>query len=90
MGGGTDRRAEIKRALREYIQQEFLPDENPSELQGSTPLISSGVLDSIATARLVSFVENQFGVRFKASEIGVQRMDTIDLMVAITESKLHE
>jgi acyl carrier protein len=80
--------AEIERVVREYIQNEFLPDEDPSALDGSTPLISSGILDSIATAKLVSFVESRFGVRFKASEIGVQRMDTIDLIVATTESKL--
>jgi acyl carrier protein len=80
--------AEIERVVGEYIQNEFLQDENPSALDGSIPLISSGILDSIATARLVSFLEHRFGVRFKASEIGVQRMDTIDLIVATTESKL--
>jgi acyl carrier protein len=90
MAGATDRREEIERAVRDYIQQDFLPDEDPSQLQAATPLISSGILDSIATARLVSFLEERFDVRFKASDIGVQRMDTIDLIVATLEAKLDE
>ena len=81
--------AEIKSTLRSFIREEFLPDEDPSALDDSTPLISTGILDSIATARLVSFLENQFAIRFKASEIGVERLDTIDLMAATIEAKLE-
>jgi acyl carrier protein len=87
MADQMDTQDEVKNTVRGYIREEFLPDEDPSALADSTPLISSGILDSIATARLVSFLENRFEVRFKASEIGVDRMDTIDLIAATIEAK---
>lgn len=88
MTNASDRGTEIRSAVREYILKEFLPGEDPAALTNSTPLISGGILDSIATARLVSFLEDRFDVRYKASEIGVQRMDTIELITTTTESKL--
>jgi acyl carrier protein len=82
-------RMEIEETIRDFIHREFLPEESPEALQNSTPLISSGILDSIATARLVSFLETHFDIRFKASEIGVQRMDTIDLIADTVDSKIQ-
>ena len=81
-------RLEIEVTVREYILSEFLPGEDPSSLDDTTPLISAGILDSIATARLVSFLEEHFDVRFKASEIGVERLNTVAQIVTAVESKL--
>ena len=54
--------AAIKVSLREYILQEFLPGEDPSNLQDATPLIASGILDSLATMRLVGFLEEAYSI----------------------------
>jgi acyl carrier protein len=78
---------EMRKIIREYILAEFLPDEDPSVLEDSTPLISSGILDSIANAKLVTFLEEQFDVRFKPNEITVNNLDTIDLIVGTVERK---
>jgi len=37
--------------VRKFILAEFLPGEDPSRLTPTTPLMSSGVLDSIATLK---------------------------------------
>lgn len=68
---------EIKRDLKQFILQEFLPGEDPNELTNSTPLITGAVLDSIATLKLVLFIEERFGVSFQAHEIDPEHMDTI-------------
>jgi hypothetical protein len=46
---------------------EFLPGEDPNELTDSTPLISGGILDSIATLKLVMFMEERFKRHFEAA-----------------------
>ncbi len=46
----------IKAKVKEYILKEFLPGENPESIGGSTELIDSGILDSLATLKLVSFI----------------------------------
>ena len=47
---------EVKDTIRSYILEEFLPGENPAELTDSTPLITGGILDSLATIKLLVFL----------------------------------
>jgi len=79
---------EIRSAVRTYILEEFLPGEDPSALTDTTPLVSGGILDSIASVKFVSFLEERFGVRFEAHEISVDYLDTIDLVVKTVVGKL--
>ena len=49
--------SDIQATVKQYILKEFLPGENPDELNESTPLITGGILDSISTVQLVAFLE---------------------------------
>jgi len=79
---------EIKAAVKDYILDEFLPGEDPDDLTPDTPLITGGILDSIATVKLVGFLEDRFGVRFQAHEMSADYLDTLDEIAAAVESKL--
>jgi acyl carrier protein len=73
--------------LRQYILSEFLPGEKPSNLRDDTPLRTSGVLDSVATLRLVSFIEERYGIEVEAHEASVENFDSIQSIVAFINSK---
>jgi len=73
--------------VKDYIMSEFLPGENPDELTPTTPLISGGILDSIATLKLVVFIEEQFGVQLLAHEVDKEHLDNLDLIVQLIRSK---
>ena len=77
----------VKEELRQYILSEFLPGEKPSNLKDDTSLRTSGILDSVATLRLVTFVEEQYGVEVEAHEAGVENFDTIDSIAALIRTK---
>jgi acyl carrier protein len=76
-----------KEELRQYILSEFLPGEKASNLQDDTPLRSSGILDSLGTVRLVSFVEERYGIEVEPHEAGVENFETINLITEFIESK---
>lgn len=78
---------DIKSKIKGYIMNEFLPGEDPDELTDSTPLISGGVLDSIATIKLVDFMEQTFGIRLEAHETDPEHLDTLDLITQLVQSK---
>ncbi|HKY61605.1 MAG TPA: acyl carrier protein [Gemmatimonadota bacterium] len=80
---------EIRNAVREYLLTEFLPGEDASALTDSTPLITGGILDSIASVKLVSHLEDRFGIRFEAREVSVDYLDTVDRIVETVENKRH-
>ena len=77
----------MREEIRQYILSEFLPGEKPSNLKDDTPLRTSGVLDSVATLRMVSFVEERYGIEVEAHEAGVDNFDSIAAIEAFVQSK---
>jgi acyl carrier protein len=77
----------IPQTVKEYILKEFLPGENPDELTEDTPLISGGILDSIATLKLVAFVEERYGISLEAHEADAEHLDTIRTISSLVVSK---
>jgi acyl carrier protein len=71
-----------------FILREFLPGEDPAELTDSTPLITGGILDSISTLKLVTFLEERFNVVVEAHEAGVEHLDTISGITRLVSRKV--
>jgi acyl carrier protein len=67
----------VKETLRQFIVKTYLPGESVENLQDDTPLRTSGVLDSMATLGLVSFVEKEFDIELEAHETGIETFDTV-------------
>ena len=79
---------ELKEIIKGYILEEFLPGENPAELTDSTPLITGGILDSLATIKLVVFLEERFQIQIQAHETMVDYLDTLDDIAQLVYSKM--
>jgi acyl carrier protein len=79
---------EIKQTIREYILAEFLPGENPAELTDSTPLITGGILDSLATIKLVAFLEERYPIQIQAHETTMDYLDNIADIAQLVSSKM--
>jgi len=79
---------DVKAVIKDYILKEFLPGENPEELTDSTPLITGGILDSLATIKLVAFLEGRFQIQIQAHETMVDYLDTISDIAQLVSSKL--
>ena len=80
---------EIRSVLREHILTRYLPGEDPGSLEDSTPLVSGGILDSIALLNVVSFLEDRFGIEFAPHETTGDSFDTVAKITALVESKRH-
>jgi len=78
---------DIEATVKDVILKEFLPGEDPSELTDTTPLITGGVLDSIATLKLVMFIEERYGVTLQAHEVDPEHLDTIAQIAQLIRSK---
>ena len=78
---------DTKQKIKQFILDEFLPGENPDELTTSTPLITDGILDSLATLRLVSFLESEFNIELQPHEAGIDYLNTINEIANLVENK---
>ena len=79
---------DIKPIVKQYILDELLPGEDPAQLTDSVQLVKGGILDSIATLKLVSFLEERFGVEMQAHEINLDNFNTLPEIEAIVHRKL--
>jgi acyl carrier protein len=79
---------QIAESVKDFILREFLPDEDPEELTDTTPLIGEGILDSLATLRVVSFLEENYGIKVEPHEADEENFGTVADIARFVESKL--
>ena len=77
----------IEETVKSYILSEFLPGEDPAQLTSGSPLIATGLLDSLATLKLVAFLEREFGIAIEAHETDSENLETIDRIARLVKSK---
>ncbi|MFT7559716.1 MAG: acyl carrier protein [Flavobacteriales bacterium] len=80
--------AEIEQALKIYILEEFLPDEDEEDLTNDIELVSTGILDSVSVIKVVSHIENFYEIEIQAHEASVENMNSIESMAALVSGKL--
>jgi len=77
----------IKEAVRTYLQREFFRGEAADALGEELPLVTSGLLDSVATLKLVLFLEEKFGILIETADIADGQLDTLNSIEAFVGSK---
>lgn len=77
----------VRADLRRFILESFLAGEDPSTLADSTPLVSSGILTSLCLVEITTFIEETFSVQLRPADIGIEQMDTIDLLVDLVRRR---
>jgi acyl carrier protein len=78
---------DVELTVKSYILDEFLAGTDPQELTRSTPLVSAGILDSLATLKLVAFLEQRFSIALGASDTDSDNLETIARIAKLVEAK---
>lgn len=71
----------VREKIRTYILRELVRDED-YPLKDDEGIVSNGLMDSFSLADLGVYVEDEFGVYIPDPDLTVEKMDTLDLMVA--------
>lgn len=79
---------EIKESVKNFIVERFLKNSSNKELADSTPLISGGIMDSISTMQLVSFLEKKYNFEFQAHEVDRDNLDSIAVIANFVATKI--
>jgi acyl carrier protein len=78
----------IQESVRRYLLETSLRGERPENVADDLRLRSSGILDSLATIRLIAFLEKRFGIEILPYETGIDRFDTIADVAALIVGKV--
>ena len=80
--------SDAAQSIMDFILSEFLQGEDPRNLTLQTPLVSGGILDSMAILRLASFIEEKFGVVIEPHEMDAEHMETVERLSHLLGRKL--
>ena len=79
---------DVKQAVRQFILENFLVGEDPRNLTDQTELKESGILDSLSTLKLVSFLEEKYQVEFEADDLDPGNLSSLANIERLVQSKM--
>ena len=78
---------DVAGTIRQFILSKYLPGESAENLPDDLPLQSSGILDSLATLGVITFLEEQFRIELDVYDTAVERFDSIHDIAATVRRK---
>jgi acyl carrier protein len=80
---------DVREIIRRHILATYLPGETADNLRDDTPLLTSGILDSLAALQLGSFVQQEFGVELDVYDTSIERFNSIaDIAEVVARKRL--
>jgi acyl carrier protein len=77
----------VESVVNAYISGELLNRPELLPLKHDTPLLESGILDSLALLSLLVFLEEQFGISVDDFEVIPENFETVDAICAYIRSR---
>ncbi|QIS10440.1 acyl carrier protein [Nocardia arthritidis] len=74
---------ELTERLLAFIRERFLDDDPASNLDGETPLLDWGILNSVNTAELISFIRSEFDCAVHQSSVNVRNFRNANCIAAL-------
>jgi len=74
--------------IRQFVWTNHIEGKLPIQLKDNTRLRTSGLLDSLATVGLISYIEKEFDVEFSAIELTVDNFDSINHIASLLSKKM--
>lgn len=80
-------RNEILQKIRGQLKVHLPPDTVLEKITDDTPLVTGGLLDSVAALKLVDHLEEAYGIEFEPEELSADYLDTVALIASLVEKK---
>ena len=77
----------IKEQVREFVREHLAGVKGIKSFTDQESLLDSGVIDSLGIFRMVSFLEETFGIRVADEEITAENLQSIDVVEQLILAK---
>ena len=79
----------METVINDYISRELVPDPALLPLANDTPLLESGVIDSLSLLRIVVFLEERFGITMGDADLMPENFASVDAICAYLRAREH-
>jgi len=77
----------IKREVRTYLLDNFLMGGTGQDVQDDTSFMDNHILDSTGFIELISYLEDQFGIRIEDEEMVPENLDNLNSIERFVSGK---
>ncbi len=81
---------QIKNSVRNYIAQNIFGNKLPNDFNDDTALVSSRLMDSISTLKMINHFEDELKIECKAHEVTADNLDSVNVFTAFLLRKLSK
>jgi acyl carrier protein len=78
---------ELNARIKEFIITEVNPDLHLTALDDDEPLIESGIVDSLGVLKIMSFLDEAFGIDLSSAEIKLENFKDVKTICALVEGQ---
>jgi acyl carrier protein len=75
--------SDLKDVILEYVQEEYLEEDDDVEVTFDTPLISGGIVDSFSMVSLKRFLETKYNIQIPDAKATPEAFDTVNSIVSL-------
>lgn len=79
---------DVRESVSGFIRSEFEASLGGSPLGDDTPLIESGIVDSLGIMKLLKYLEDSFSIRIGDDELRPENFETPGRIASLVEQKL--
>ena len=80
---------DMSKVVRDYIIREYVQEGDEQEITETTPLISSGLVDSFSMVSLLRFLEKKYSIHIPDADATPEAFDTVERIVALVRRFQH-
>lgn len=70
---------QIKTSVRKYISENIFGNQLPKDFNDDTPLVSTRLMDSIITLKMINHFEDLLNMECKAHEVTADNLDSVNI-----------
>lgn len=75
--------SDLKDVILEYIQEEYMEEEDDMDVTYDTPLISGGIVDSFSMVSLKRFLETNYNIQIPDAKATPEAFDSVNSIVEL-------
>lgn len=82
---------DMKDIILQYVKDEYVEeDDDDTEVDYDTPLISGGIVDSFSMVSLKVFLEKKYNIQIPDAQATPEAFDSVNKIVGLVESLLNK
>lgn len=83
---GDASHAEVLERIRRYVINAFR-DGRAEGIGASTPLVTSGIIDSAGVLQVIDWLESSFGIVIEDDAVSAENFDTLDALATLVRAR---